>query len=107
LQYGRSNPGKKYPEFKSFKEAVFKQSTLLGAHFEAVVRHVSRVDKCLGCLEHFLFQVYYRPVVLITVTWQNPIGLYRLIFRNGETLSRLSGLRRKIRILGLIRCSEE
>jgi hypothetical protein len=67
------------------------------------MQHVSRVDKCLSCLERFSFQAYNRPIVLATVTWQKPIGLYRLIFRNVETVSRLSGARRKVRAPGLTR----
>jgi hypothetical protein len=55
------------------------------------MQHVSCFDKCLNRLERLLFQAYYRPVVLATVTWQKLIGLYRLVFRNVETLSRLSG----------------
>jgi hypothetical protein len=55
------NPDEKYLELKSFKD-------LLGFDDEALMRHENRVDKCLSCLERFLFQAYYRPVVLATVT---------------------------------------
>jgi hypothetical protein len=61
------------------------------------MQHVSRFEKCLSCLGRFLFQAYCRPVVLVTVTWQRPIGLYRLIRGNVEILSRLSGARRSAR----------
>jgi hypothetical protein len=51
------NPSKKYPEFKSFKEAVLSSGTngLLGSDVKALMRHESRVDKCLSCLERFPF----------------------------------------------------